>query len=314
MTTPHDVQVAVTLANIAYLDEGHPDTQADAMKAMLAHEALPTHGQWSLVWGPVVLGTNLQYIVHDPTQGGGRGFALAIRGTVLTSIVSISEDLELALVDIPWLRHPSNVKPRISQGIREAFGNLLLMRDHNGETAMEFLRRQSAAKLLVTGHSQGGCLATVMALYALEHLGIPVTPIPFAGQTAGNKDFADIYVGKFGDKARWFNEFDFIPMWWNYDTIADILAMYPGGPKAGSFTQALVEQARKEAGHNYFQPGSGKALSGSQVYDERGVFPFLDEIKAQHDASRVVSPAEHQVGARDIDAPRPRQICSRVPR
>ena len=140
-------------------------------------------------------------------------------------------------------------------------------------------------ELLVTGHSQGGCLATVMALYAYERLpGTPITPVPFASQTAGNKDFSAIYVDRFGDRARWFNPLDFIPMWWNYDTLGDILGMYPGGPKPGPIIQAVVEEARKQAGHHYFQPGAGTALAGSQVYDKHGIAPFLEEIQAQHNA------------------------------
>ncbi len=38
-------------------------------------------------------------------------------------------------------------------------------------------------------------------------------------------------------------------MWWNYDTLANILALYPdGGPNADSFIAELVDLARQEAG------------------------------------------------------------------
>ncbi|MEM7194537.1 MAG: hypothetical protein AAF402_06275 [Pseudomonadota bacterium] len=284
-----DAQIAITLAAIAYL---RGNTQAETFSKMakaLQQKDLPTHQQWGLVWGPVTYESNLMYIVQGPKTQYGRKFAVAIRGTVWTP-TSIFEDIELDLESLPWTDPSAPAGTRIAKGIRHGFERLAAMQQPTGggrvETALEFLKRQPGRnEIIVTGHSQGGCLASLVPLWLKTELastGAIVKPFTFAGETAGNQDFANYFASTFSNPIRFYNQLDIVPRGWNYDTLKSIKLLYPGnGPKCDWFYDGLIDVAMDAAGHNYFQPNNGAALDG-RVYDENGWFPFVDEITAQH--------------------------------
>src|SRR6185295_17623966 len=94
-----DVQIAITLASLAYLAENDPPAQM--RKAIVSHleqPDLPTGNQWKVVWGPAVYEPNMWYIASGPNSLGPASLALVIRGTNMTSLKAIRQDAELTLV------------------------------------------------------------------------------------------------------------------------------------------------------------------------------------------------------------------------
>ena len=288
--TTLDSQIAATLSSIAYL---RGNTQAETFTLMakaLQQQDLPTGGQWGLVWGPVTYESDLMYIAQGPETERGRKYAVVIRGTIWT-VKSVLQDLKLELVDLPWNDPAAPADIKISRGISEAFNRLRAMQQQNSntmnQTALDFLRQQgNQNEILVTGHSLGGCLASVVPLWLKTELagtGAVIKPVTLAGQTAGNRIFADYFQDTFTGEVRFYNTLDVVPRLWNYESLESIKSLYPQpGPVCDDFWKVLVDLAMDAAGHNYFQPDNARALAG-KVYDEKGWFEFASEVEAQHD-------------------------------
>lgn len=276
-----NIALCATLSAIAY--EGVTQDEASRLIAKaLNQEDLPTHQEWHLVWGPIIHESDLMYIVQGPDGAMGKRFALVIRGTV-KSIKSTLQDLELVLEDLPWFSNTAPKEAKISFGIVKAFKRLTAMR--MGEvSALEFLKKQDGSnELLVTGHSLGGCLASVMPLYMQDQLTEwKVQPYTFAGQSAGNQAFANYFEATFPQHIRFHNSLDIIPRLWNYDSLRSIKELYPAdGPKCDLIFKGIIDIALGTAARNFFQPDNGTSLTG-QLYDEYGFFTFEKEAGAQH--------------------------------
>ena len=123
--------------------------------------------------------------------------------------------------------------------------------------------------LVVTGHSLGGCLVSVVAPWlqfalALENITVPIVPCSFAGPSAGNADFAEYFQNTFGYSMRYHNSLDVAPYAWsNLSAIENIYA--PDGlPTPDLAWDAIYafEGAMELAGVNYAQPSSGNPLTG----------------------------------------------------
>ncbi len=280
-----DIQIAATLSAIAYLTGAtQPETSAKMAKALLQKD-LPTNQEWELVWGPVTYESDLMYVVQGPKIQYGRKYAVVIRGTI-RKLISILQDLELDLVDLPWDAPDAPAGSKISQGICEAFNRLSEMtQKFSNETlsALEFLKKQGTRnEIMVTGHSLGGCLASVVPLWLRTELkanGAIIKPFTFAGQTAGNQAFAKYFQTTFKENIRYFNKLDVVPKWWNYETLESIKSLYPSpGPKCDWFWKGIIDLAEKKVEHNYFQPSNGSELNGKAF----GLPEFTKEVEAQH--------------------------------
>jgi hypothetical protein len=89
-----------------------------------------------------------------------------------------------------------------------------------GSDILSFVSRFASTNpgvpLVVTGHSLGGCQATVMAAFlgdALAASSLPATIVPhaFAPPTAGTPGFAAKFAAQFPDAHLWWNTFDVVP-------------------------------------------------------------------------------------------------------
>lgn len=286
-------RVAITLSTIAYLgvDASHGERFKMMAKA-LQNKALPTKQQWGLVWGPHEKDQFLMYIAQGPRTQFGRNYALVIRGTV-ESAWNIFVDLDTPGVSsIPW---PAPEMPggKLAWGVVDTWKKLKdLHQGPNKQTVVDFLRGVDAGSaVMVTGHSLGGQMASALASWLRAELNIPkkqvgVTPITFAGPTAGNKEFASPYEKVFPTGKRYYNDFDIVPKLWNHDDLASIRDLYPGSgaPKCDfeNGCREAVDLAQAWAGRVYEQTGGGAKLT-SKLYGESGKwFPFEDEVLAQH--------------------------------
>src|SRR6476620_10763686 len=99
------------------------------------------------------------------------------------------------------LGRPPGSSARIARGTLEGLSIIEALR-YKGQTLSDFLTRfygtlsRESVTAIVTGHSLGGCLATVVApwMRALLPDKITIQPITFAAPTAGDEEFAAYYT------------------------------------------------------------------------------------------------------------------------
>jgi len=252
--------VAMTLAGLCYAPRRR-------IAEHLADPALATAGEWRIVWGPVETLANLVYVAYAPASNT---FAVAIRGTVPTpgpaQLLNIYQDLHVAQA-VPW-PHPDAPDARIARGTWDGL-RALLSRASNGVKLDAFLEHAAVAfpgaSVVVTGHSLGGCLASVLALHLRHRLpGVAVAPVTFAAPTAGNAAFAAFFDALFPGAPRYYNRLDVVPMAWaGLDGVADLFPD-PGVrcPSAFRETVRLVTKWLQRAGVSYAHPGLGIELAG----------------------------------------------------
>lgn len=198
-------------------------------------------GSWQLVWGPVQSfdEANLVYVA---TYFSGPDLpvftAVVIRGTdvdvcdPLGILEQIWEDADvLAWGPMPW--DPTQ-PARISNGSIDALSVLQGLQD-GGQTLESFLASyltdyaNDNPALVVTGHSLGGCLVSVVAPWlksalAADGLTPAIIPTSFAGPTAGNKAFADYFNAQFPHASRYWNTLDVVPRgWWDLSGILSLI-------------------------------------------------------------------------------------------
>jgi hypothetical protein len=271
-------QAAMTLAALTYAPS------PDQIAPLLSGGTLALGTDWSVVWGPGLseFSSNLMYVAYN---AGLDTYAVVVRGTVLTyslaTLVDLYEDLDVCTT-VNW-EYPPTQGAVIANGTAFGLTDLLGIRS-GGQTLTDYLTDNvvsGGAALWVAGHSLGGCLATVLAAYLQNWAGsgVGVTPYTFAGPTAGNQGFADLYTGLFGDDNRYFNTIDLVPMAWQ--DLDGMKGLFDGGPSCPFEMAVLVDVVQGWLSHHgvsYAQPGAGSALPGT-VMSPGGWFT---EVGDQH--------------------------------
>lgn len=300
-------QVMMTLAAFAY-------AEASQISGLLQNSPAPdppvtppvyaTDSNWALVWGPALStsSSNQMYVVNNSQTGE---YAVAIRGTepswTIGGLVQLYEDLDID-TPVAWPYTSSTSNPQIAQGTNVGLNDLLGMQYTNGgnsQTLLEYLTANaSTATLYVTGHSLGGCLASVLALYLADELsGAMVVPYTFAAPTAGNQAFADLF-SNFSQSYRYYNTLDAIPLAWG--NLVGIETLYGSTVPCPSPYQAIIKGVddlmTKDLGSDtfYVQPGVGTPLTGTICpVHNTGLFAaeknFDEEIGDQHDHNLYLS-------------------------
>ena len=202
--------------------------------------ALHQGGSWQCLWGPVQSAdeANLVYVAAYFDSTGLPVFtAVVIRGTDLSVtdplgiLEQIWEDADvLGWSPLPW--DPSQ-PARIANGSIDTLSTIQGLQ-HGGQTLEAFLAsylgdpRNGNPVLVVTGHSLGGGLVSVVAPWlksalAADGLTPQIFPSSFAAPTAGNGAFADYYDAQFPSAARYWNTLDVVPRgWWDLSGISTI--------------------------------------------------------------------------------------------
>lgn len=209
---------------------------------------------WQVVWGPVtytlpdaILQDNMMFVtqqISKPTN-----FIVAIRGTNGDAILDwLEEDFDVWEM-VEWLV-PEGKKfdgtPKISKATHTGCNALLTKMqpvDHlpgNGQTITEFLNtlvQSSQVNIQFTGHSLAGALAPTLALWFKQSQQIEdnwdpqgnakISTIPFAGATAGNKDFSNYFNSELGEACdRIHNTLDIVPHAWETATLDKLPNLY----------------------------------------------------------------------------------------
>lgn len=187
-------------------------------------------GAWTTMWGPVQSDdqSNLAFVAGSLNQAGAVvSIYVTVRGTniylgedIWGILQQIWQDIDgTSQVPLAWL--PPSSPVRIAQGTSEGLSVIVGLTDGKGVSLGDYLTKflsnpgNSNIKTVVTGHSLGGCLATVVAPWIQSirpgtYKGT-IQPITFAAPTAGNQDFATYYSTMFTTAQGFHNTLDIIP-------------------------------------------------------------------------------------------------------
>lgn len=243
-TSAADLQTAITLASLTYLDEndGDPFLQRMIIQTFLAYDDLPTAG-WELVWGPASNDTNLWYVARSPDANR---YALVIRGTVMTNWKSKLGDIDIPFVSPSIDGAPDGVK--IAKGLAECHERLTDATDvWKQTTAWAYLEDALAEgdTLDVVGHSLGGAMAPIVSLDAMQRFpDVAVRSFAMAGMSPGNQEFSDWYASSLQHQqhSRFINALDTIPLW--YAGLSTMARGFEGGPACPWPFRALIGAMR----------------------------------------------------------------------
>jgi triacylglycerol lipase len=295
-------QGASLQAACAYLCNVSYDPPAEIPANVAKAPQIGSGGEWKCIWGPAYnkLDAGLAYVAKCADGSEAPAFiAVVIRGTdiytdLCGAIEQLAWDLDLIQVQLPWQSSPAI---KVAQGTLDAFNDITTIKDENGLALLPFLKRALAApdaakaQLVVTGHSLGGGLSTVLAPWLVKQLpGLAdrVLPVTFGGPTAGNPGFASYFSGMFGTKAlRYVNTLDVVPMAWHDLQLIPGIYDSDGGLAAPGEVDAFlvaVELFLTVEGYEYRQPTVGGAnLSGG--FDERWPSDWVKQAEHQHHPS-----------------------------
>jgi hypothetical protein len=277
-----EAQLLITLSGFAYLDSTPlPGETVAAQETRMRQDidaalAASNYASWRVVWGPGLSGdrANMLYAAGEPS---GNQIAVAIRGTDWSFWLNWLENFASLLPLVPFTAVLPSIpsrNPQIAAGTNVGL-QLLLGTEASTLTGDQvnlttFLRGSGdQAEIFVTGHSLGGCLASVLAPSLAQQLGSAnnFKVYTFAAPSAGNQDFASYYDRLFTNAAaastayRVFNDLDIVPESWA--TLPAIARKYTPAPPCPDALKPVIERAVTVVGSTYEQVGS--AHHGSAV-------------------------------------------------
>ena len=229
-------QIFMTLAGLAY---GKPSelprylaadklTAGDLEPAFIPTEPTPPD--------------NFAFLVRAKATGG---YILAIRGTYPNPLSSAywddgDEDTPFGTLQ-PWPGAEAR-GAKVSAGTWRGFNNVLALSDGAATLAQTLLALPQGASLAVAGHSLGGTLAPVVALWLSERRAdVDLLVAPFAGMTPGNLAFKSLFgIGApLQDRVfRTNNSLDTVGYGW--DRTLSTWSFYQPHPRGGVLVQALL--------------------------------------------------------------------------
>lgn len=286
-STPSTPQLAITLSAISYL--GQLDTDSQRFTLMNQAMAATVQNGWQIVWGPATQGEDLVYVASN---GAGQ-YAVVVRGTLFDRIEDVIQDKRVAKQEPLPFTTPGFSGAQVSEGVVEVWTNIDNMVSSvpgsGTGSLLSFLQGlPGSPSLLVTGHSLGGQMATVLAAWFQGVLSkATITPITFAAPTAGNPAFASAFDTVFAGAQRYFNALDVVPRLWSSDGLTSIKSLYPGGPQCGALCTTAVDRTLKaleKAGLTYTQPSTNPMSLPGQLYSTGWVGAFESEVNDQHRA------------------------------
>jgi len=317
-----EAQLLMTLAASAYVDEKPlpfetvPNQSARMRRDIDASLSQSAYAGWQVVWGPGLTPdrANMMYIAGNTAT---IQYAVAVRGTDWSFVLDWLEDFGslLPLVELPFLVPPGGNGIMIAAGTSLGLTALLQMHavpaDPTAATvsAETFLRALPAdADVFVTGHSLGGCLASVVAPWVASLFGgsARVKAYTFAAPSAGNAAFASYYNTLFTDPTtgqstayRVYNSLDSVPNAWA--TLATIEAYYTPSPLCPEYIKDIVNVGIKGVGSAYVQVGEASAGSAVDLQgrlaplppwwgaDPTGTVQFARQVAEQHATATYLS-------------------------
>ena len=274
--------LTMTLCANAYLDQSPlPNESAAAHVARMRRDidaALAGGGyaDWRVIWGPGLNtdGANMLYVAGNRAANQ---YAVTIRGTEWQFCLDWIEDFTSLLGLVPFrflLNPPPSADVRVAAGLALTLQQLLAIVATDGQQATGLLSFLEAlppdASIFVTGHSQGGGVASLLAVWLAWSFGSAarLKVYTFAAPSPGNAGFARYYNALFRDATggastayRVYNTLDVVPHAWA--SLAAIASYYQPAPAATPEIRSLATFAQAAFAHDYAQVGT--ANDGSAV-------------------------------------------------
>ena len=221
---PNEAAAIMTLAAIAYTAEGKDmQTIKDSIGILLKDPSLETKGQWELIWGPGITNNNsnlvyvAKYAYDQPAT-----YAIVVRGTSIYSFTDIHQDADVFKLE--YFKY-GLAGDSVARGSMEGLELLLETEDpKSGKTLKKFLPdiiADEASKMFITGHSQGGALAPLLAYWFVTSSGVAehfnLETYAFAGPSVGNESFVQNFFISMPENAYFSmvsNPLDVVPYFW----------------------------------------------------------------------------------------------------
>ncbi|MEJ8653575.1 IPT/TIG domain-containing protein [Streptomyces sp. MS1.AVA.3] len=267
--------------------------------AQLSDPSLATQGSWQLVWLALSeANANMAYIARS--TNGSNEFVVVARGTD-ADLTDILEDLDVGTV-VPFPESGSPKPIAVSKGAMDAFKRVVNARSIASPSPNATLNQALSVALksapsspqptvYLTGHSLGGCIATMLAPYLQAQTWTKqpkFAVITYAAPTAGTQSFVDYF-----DSVPWViderqnNAYDLVPhAWADLDTTA---GWYPSpGPQATEEVKLLIGGISKRTkGNVYVQPGTLSPMNTSYTSLAKNLVnkttqDFLGQVAFQH--------------------------------
>jgi hypothetical protein len=286
-----EAQEAITLSAIAYQGEsGDYDAIQAAITSALALSTV-LDGHFTLVWlgiGPDL--ANLLYVAQDDREASR--YVLVSRGTDWNFLLDWVDDFDVLHTHDWPTASPPDPSILVAQGSWDGLQALLTATSQffsapsqtNGITLAGLLGQISSGAtagldILITGHSLGGALSTVLGLYLADTVGdwggaaasVSMKSYTFASPTTGNQAYADYYDGQSGlSNVSWqafrvLNEQDMVPF-----AYADIQGIVNSGVPISlvlslevDVLTAIIQTTLSVWGVSYTQVGNAEPLSNS---------------------------------------------------
>lgn len=236
---------------------------------------------WECSWGPATDadGSNLALVATALRNGDNAPLfqVVVIRGTdkidkhlkgnILGDIEQLFEDLRvMSQKSLPWLPPSAHIAEGTAVGL-DVIQNLRWPQTLPNRTLEHYLANsqigpvQDRPPIIVTGHSLGGCLTSVVAPWLAHMLpGARVHATSFAGPSAGNQPFVAYLASVIPTFRRYYNIFDVIPNWWA--TLGANNSIYSAYGRNTPDLMIVADWLFNKLDPRYAQPLTGMPLSG----------------------------------------------------
>ena len=284
---PFDKVLACTFSQIAY--SNFPDS--------LLKQYLP---EWKLVWNPAPVNGNYAFVAVNENK-----MAIAIRGSILQFDKAafdnwIKQDFNV-VTQKAWPHTDSTTNAKISEGSFETFQNMQLLKDRStGKTFWQFIEKTADknSRLLITGHSLGGNLSTVVASWLTTALKkqnkqVKETAVfTFAAPAAGNEAFANDFNKKFPDAILVENTNDIAPKFPVANAVGNLSLLYSPSPAANDIN---LDFSFINIKLSTIFDGLRLTLKGMEVYNGNSVYtqPKTEFITIKLSGAHTENTVEH---------------------
>ena len=323
---PATAELAVTLSTLAYVDENRIATQQQMINEINSGLDQAGYKPWQVAWGPALNAdrSNLAYAARNSETGQ---LAVSIRGSDFSFWLNWIQDLAvLTLLPYDQFVPGAGNNAQIARGTAIGLRNVLRMQDGTQSLETFLTAAPEGTPILITGHSLGGCLASVLAPCVANWVGgaAALSIYTIAAPSPGNADFAVYYNTLFTDQSggstafRFFNNLDVVPNAWA--SLATVETYYPPLVSCPPDITRIIGRAETAVAGKYAQlgdlaTGSAIELSGTIItpvdiyrgrqepYAFENALFLWESARATrlHDVSGIVTDAIHCSSGRQAE-------------